>query len=833
MASLPFKGLSDHEVTVNRKNYGSNILGIREQSGFIYAFKEVVMEPLFILLLFTSLIYFGVGKTQEGLIMVLALLFVSGISLYQERRSRNAVNSLKKLTSPRSRAIRNGSWTEVETDDLVMDDIFYISDGNLIPADGIIQMQHDLSVDESILTGESFAVMKQQEGENNRVFRGTNVVSGSAYVKVTAVGTKSELGKIGLSLESISREKTPLQKQITIFTTRMVVFGVAAFLVVCVMTFVETREILESLLKGLTLAMSVLPEEIPVAFSTFMALGAYHLYRKGIITKAPSMVETLGGATVICTDKTGTLTQNRMELALIYDYARDTIYDCTEENANFIEVLEIAMWASEPEPFDKMEVSLHDMYGKYTLYDEREDAVMVAEYPLDGKPPIMTHAFRVPSRGIIVAAKGGVETILHQCSLPSDHNELIMCQVFSLASQGYRVLGVASALWPEGRKFPDTQSEFVFEFQGLVAFYDPPKTNIRETVGAFYNAGIQVKMITGDYAQTASAIAAMCGIQDPDRQIEGVDIMNKTDEELRPLVGKVNIFSRMFPEAKMRVIELLKSNGEVVAMTGDGVNDGPALKSAHIGIAMGVAGSEVARNAASLVIMDDDLKWMVYAIGLGRRIYENLKKAFRYIISIHIPVLLIVSVPVVLTWKYINLFTPVHVIFLELIMGPTCSIVFENEPIERNSMMRPPRKSNEELFSLREMTVSIIQGLVITLACLGAGYYVMTSGASEAYTRTVIYVTLIFANIFLTLVNRSFVFSALETIRYRNPLMAVILVITLVILFVSVYFEPSRRIFGFEVLSQGVMGCCALLAFVSVAWLEIYKWVERRQRGVE
>lgn len=828
MTQLPFKGLTDGEVLVRRSSFGSNRIGMSEPDGFLYAIREVATEPLFILLVVTSLIYFVVGEIREGLIMVFALLFVSGISLYQERRSKNAVNSLKKLTSPKARVIRNGKLDEIDTDDIVVDDIFYIEDGNQVPADGIILSHHDLSADESILTGESLPVFKQAEGTLNRIFRGTHIVSGSAYVRTTATGAGTELGKIGLSLEEINRTITPLQKQIRRFTAKMVIFGILAFLVVCFLTWVETREILASLLKGLTLAMSVLPEEIPVAFSTFMALGAYHLYRKGIITKAPSTVEILGGATVICADKTGTLTQNKMELAFVYDYPSDESFDFAAGDIRYSNVLETAMWASEPEPFDRMEVTLHNIYARHSDTDERDVAQMIHEYPLSGKPPIMTHVYSHPFKGRFLACKGGVETILLQSFLPSAERELLLALTSSLASKGYRVLGVASAPFPVNG-LPSDQSALVFDFKGLVAFYDPPKENIHHTVSAFYDAGIQVKMITGDYSETAVAIAAMSGLREPTRYLEGKDIMEKTDEELKPLVESVNVFSRMFPDAKTRIVEILKNNGEIVAMTGDGVNDGPALKSAHIGIAMGEGGSEVARNAASLILMDDDLKWMVYAISLGRRIYENLKKAFRYIISIHIPVLLIVSVPVVLGWDYINLFTPVHVIFLELIMGPTCSIVFENEPIEHNSMNRPPRKYNDELFSVRELAISIIQGLFITAVCLGAGYYYMTAGAGEPFTRTVVYTTLIFANIFLTLVNRSFVMSVIRTMQYQNRLMVIILTVTLLLLVLSVYLRPVREIFGFEMLSPVVMGLCALLACVSVAWLEIYKWYVRRQ----
>jgi P-type Ca2+ transporter type 2C len=824
---ISYSGLDDLQVKESKKNFGSNVLESKGSDNILTIVIEVITEPLFILLFFTVLIYFGVGQTHEALIMIFALFFVAGISLYQERRSKSAVDSLKKLSVSQVQVTRSGITYNIDSDELVIGDVIHLEDGQLIPADAIILSQHDFAVDESILTGESLPVYKAENAENKEIFRGTNIVSGSCIARVNKVGVSTEIGKIGHSLENIVKEKTPLQIQIRNFTGKMVIFGVIAFTTICVFSYIKSGHILESLLKGLTLAMSVLPEEIPVALSTFMALGAYHLYRKGVIAKTPSTVETLGAATVICTDKTGTLTQNKMELAAIFDFTANKLLDYTKEKVSWTKVLETAMWASESKPFDSMEISIHKIYTSVATTDQRPRFKMVAEYPLAGKPPVMTHVFRDDHGQQIIAVKGGVEGVLRQTDLSEQQKESIMMNYTALAERGFRVLGVGEGVSSD--TLPTLQSQFKYHFLGLIAFYDPPKSNINKTLSSFYNAGIGVKMITGDHASTAISIAKQVGLKNSGLSLDGDEILNTEMYELQKKVTEVNIYTRMFPEAKLKIIDALKLNGEIVAMTGDGVNDGPALKSAHIGIAMGKSGSDVAKNAASLILMDDDLSWMVDAVALGRRIYENLKKAIRYIISIHIPVILIVAVPILFSWMYIDIFTPVHVVFLELIMGPTCSIVFENEPIENNSMSRPPKKRTDSLFSINELTLSICQGLIITIACLGLGYYYMQLGYTEDFVRTIIYSTLIFSNIFLTLVNRSFYFSIFTTLKYRNVLLSVVLIISFIFLLLTVYLRPLREVFNFEAVDFDILLISAGLAFLAVIWIEFYKYAVRQR----
>ena len=828
MISTKYTGLSNKDVRQNREKFGINTSEIEIQNKLWGVIKEIVAEPLFIILVCTALIYLILGKYSESIIMFIALVIVSGISIYQENKSRNAVDTLKKLSSPNAKVIRNGTIEGIPSEEIVMHDLIVVEDGDLIPVDAMIIEAHDFSVNESILTGEALAVLKESQEPNNKIFQGTMIMTGSAVAKVIAIGKETTLGAISKSLHNIEVPKTPLQQQIKKFVRSMVSFGVVVFFIVWGINYYLSKSILNGLLHGLTLAMSILPEEIPVAFSTFMALGAYHLYKKRVIARSPYTVETLGAATVICTDKTGTITENEMRLSAIYNFLENKTYNYTMEPYSFNQVLEYAMWSSEIDPFDAMEKSIHKVYSSVAEVDKRPSYTMIHEYPLSGIPPIMTHVFSDGKGTTIIACKGSVEGVLNQSQLSQEQKAFIQKKTGEFASQGFRVLAVAKSM-QDINTLPSSQQEFKFDFIGLVAFYDPPKKNIKEVLHQFYEAGITVKMITGDYSETALAIANQINFKNGSNILTGTEVMNMNEHELQQKVGAVNIYARMFPEAKLKVIEALKANGEVVAMTGDGVNDGLALKAAHIGIAMGMRGSEVAKKAAALVLMDDDLSHLVDAVALGRRIYENLKKAIQYIISIHIPIILIVILPLLFFWKFTELFSPIHVIFLELLMGPTCSIIFEREPIEANSMLKKPRKMSTAFFSFHELLLSIIQGMMITLTCLGLGYYFLLENYSESEVRTIIYATLIFSNLLLTLVNRSFYYSVFTTIRYKNNLLPIVLVISIVVLLLSIYFPPVRTIFQFQELKITNLLLCFISAFAGVMWIELYKLLRSRK----
>ncbi len=819
-------GLSSEQVDLSRLQHGNNTIEMQEDRVLWQVLKGVVLEPMFLLLITACTIYFVVGQYQEGMIMLAAIMIVSGISIFQDYRSRNAVQALKKISAPHALVIRNGTQIEILTEEIVVDDIVLLEEGAIVAADGLILQANDLSINESILTGESFPVNKTA-GNNSTVYKGTLISSGSATIRVSAVGNKTMFGKIGLSLKEITVIKTPLQQQIQLFVKYMVWFGVAAFLLVFAYNYYASRNFIHALMQGLTLAMSVIPEEIPVAFSTFMALGAFRLLKYQIIVKQPQYVETLGSATVICADKTGTITENKMSIAAVYDAQSDKSITITD-NLNLPAVLiEYAMWSSETNPFDPMEKAIHELYEKSTATDKRKSFRQIHEYPISGKPPMMTHIFKKDSGETLIAAKGAPEAILKLSGLGVAALKHIETQVLEYAKLGYRVLGVGKGKLDTAH-WPDSQESFAFDFLGLVAFYDPPKARIIEAIQQFKEAGIAVKMITGDYAETAMAIAQQIHLEHDQEVLTGQQVLEMDGPALQKKVSSVNIYARMFPEAKLKVIEALKDNGEIVAMTGDGVNDGPALKAAHIGIAMGQRGSEVAKSAAALILGDDDLGHMTEAVALGRKIYDNLKKAIQYIVSIHIPIILIVTLPLLLFWKFTDIFSPVHIIFLELIMGPTCSIIYEREPMEKGTMLRPPRTQSNNFLSAKQLTLSIIQGLFITGGCLGLGFYFMQQQQDEEMVRTVIFVTLLCCNILLTLVNRSFYYSVFTTLRYKNNLVLIISAVSLIFIASFMYIPFMRHLFRLEAISLPVIASCIGVALVSTFWVEGWKWFRRK-----
>lgn len=831
MPTAPFniKGLSDQEVLAARNQFGNNQLTFKKNSGFIEALKSVFKEPMVILLLIAAAIYFITGNSGDGLFLTAAILLVATISLYQDARSKQALEKLEDFTQPFCKVVRNNLIQSLHVDELVIGDFLLVEEGNAVSADGIIVQANDFSVNESILTGETFAVNKTVNSTDNQVYRGTYVVAGLAIVQVTAIGNESKLGKIGKSLESIEEEKTPLEKQINRFVRNMAIIGTIVFLVVWFINFKQSNNILNSLLQALTLAMSILPEEIPVAFTTFMALGAWRLMKMGIVVKQMKTVETLGSATVICTDKTGTLTENKMSIAAIYNatiqqnFSSDQIGSNQKENQALIAY---AMWASEPIPFDPMELALHQLYKENNVLDDRPNYKMIHEYPLAGRPPMMTHIFENELGKRIIAAKGAPEALLACCNANSETRIATQNAINEFTAAGFRVLAVGEALF-SGTNFPEKQQDFLFNLMGVIAFYDPPKENMSEVLKQFYQAGIQIKIITGDNAATTTTVAKKIGFKGFDKQISGEELMCLSETDLKTKVANTFIFTRMFPEAKLKIINALKSNNEIVAMTGDGVNDGPALKAAHIGIAMGKKGTEIAKQAASLILIEDDLAKMVDAVAMGRKIYTNLKKAIQYIISIHIPIVLTVFIPLALGWMYPNIFTPVHVIFLELIMGPTCSIIYENEPIEKNSMTQAPRPFTSTFFSWKELTTSVIQGLAITMGTLYIYQYAVHNGYDLNTTRTMVFSCLVFANIFLTLVNRSFYYSIFTTILYKNRLVIWMILITLVLLLSLIYIDPFARFFDFSTIGFTQIAVCFGVGSISAIWYELVKLIRK------
>jgi Ca2+-transporting ATPase len=830
---FPFEGLTDGEVIVSRGVHGTNALAASGAIGFWKALRAAITEPMLLLLLAAATIYFLLGQLGEAIFMVGAILLISAISFYQDHRSRRALQALQRFTHPKARAIRNNRVVELHSDDLVSGDLVVVQEGELVPADGRVVHANDFLVNQSILTGEAFPVSKEvSDDDHGRVYRGTQAVGGLAVARITAVGSATEIGRIGTSLATITGGRSPLERQMRRFVHQMAAVGAVFFLLVWGLNLYASGNWLDSLLKGLTLAMSILPEEIPVAFTSFMALGAWRMMRLGVLVKQANTVETLGAASVICMDKTGTITQNRMELAALQLPGEDAprAPDRWDDDAAR-HLVATAMWASEPVPFDPMEIAIHTAYGTCSVIDRRPQFRMVHEYPLSGRPPMMTHAFANAMGERIIAAKGAPEAILACSELDAGARGAVMAQVKHLAVHGHRILAVGETTLHDNA-WPSEQQLFTFRYLGLVAFQDPPKPDISRVFQHFGEAGIRTIIITGDDPDTAMAIARQVGFVINGDPVTGEHVQAMDDAALAITVQTRNLFTRMFPEAKLRVVLALKALGEVVAMTGDGVNDGPALKAAHIGIAMGRRGSELAKEAAALVLMDDDLGRMVDAVAQGRRIYGNLKKAIRYIITIHIPIILTVVLPLLFGWIYPNILTPLHVIFLELIMGPTCSIVFENEPLEPGSMSRGPRPRGRTFLTWVELRVSVLQGLVITAGTLLVYHWAVHRSLGEDHTRSLVFITLVMANITLTLVGRSFHHSMLRTLLYPNGLLHIALLATagMLVLLVSVPF--LRHFFELGVPRSQDLGLAVAAGALCVLWYELVKWWRRRRGAV-
>jgi P-type Ca2+ transporter type 2C len=820
-------GLTNEQVILAREKFGQNKLDYKKENSLLDTVKRIAKEPMMLLLLVASSIYFISGKTGDGIFLTVAIVFQISISLYQYSRSQNALEKLKDFSQPNCKVIRNGRVEAIKSEDLVVGDSLMVEEGTSITADGSIIHSNDFSVNESILTGESFAVFKDKTKADKSIYSGTTVASGLAIATITAIGNQTQLGKIGTSLESISEEKTPLEIQIADFVQKMVIAGTVVFVIVWAINYWHSQNLLNSLLQSLTLAMSILPEEIPVAFTTFMALGAWRLMKMGIVVKQMKTVETLGSATVICTDKTGTITENKMSLAKLFLLSSNKTAQPTDQlTTDEQQLIALAMWASEPIPFDPMEMALHQAYKAVAQNDERPNYKLIHEYPLGGKPPMMTHIFEDTKGNKIIAAKGAPEALMTVSNLTETEKKQIHEAIEQLANDGYRILGVGVSNFM-GNNYPSNQQDLPFQFKGIVAFYDPPKKNIQKVLEDFYTAGIAVKIITGDNAATTTAIAKQIGFRGYEKTITGDELMKLEEAELKVCVMNTAIFTRMFPEAKLKIINALKSNHQIVAMTGDGVNDGPALKAAHIGIAMGKKGTEIAKQAASLILLEDDLSKMVDAVAMGRKIYANLKKAIQYIISIHIPIILTVFIPLALGWIYPNIFSPIHIIFLEIIMGPTCSIIYENEPMEKNTMLQKPKALTSTFFNWKELSTSIIQGLVITAGTLFIYQYAVMNGYNEALTRAMTFTVLIAANIFLTLINRSFYYSIFTTLRYKNNMVLFIIFITIAVVGLILYVKPLTTFFEFETLNPLQLLSCIAIGFISVIWFEIVKLIKR------
>jgi Ca2+-transporting ATPase len=839
--ALP-RGLSEAEAAQRLKTEGYNELPSAQRKNVFRIAFEVMKEPMFLLLIACGVIYLFLGDLQEALILLAFVFVIIGITFYQERKTERTLEALRDLSSPRALVIRDGVEKRIVGREVVREDILLLNEGDRVPADAIVINSTDFSVDESLLTGESVPVRKsagEAEAEMGTpggddlpyIYSGTLVVKGQAIAVVKKTGLNTEMGKIGRTLAKIEPEDTPLQKEIRRLVRNIAIAGVSISLLIVIIYGITRGDWLNGFLAGITLGMAILPEEFPVVLTIFLALGAWRIAQEQVLTRNSPAIETLGAATVLCVDKTGTLTMNRMSVAMTY--AKGQFLDLSGGKVatlpeTFHELIEYSILASEIKDTDPMEKAFKALGRQYLSQTEHlhADWDLVGDYNLTSQLLALSHAWKSPAgTEYVIASKGAPEAVADLCHFTQAQLAELSAKVSAMADAGLRVLGVAKAHFKQA-ELPEKQHDFNFEFIGLVGLADPVRPTVPEAIKECHAAGIRVAMITGDYPATALAIARQIGLTPAENYISGPDIDKMDDAELRKKIQAVSVFARVMPEHKLRIVNALKANGEIVAMTGDGVNDAPALKSANIGVAMGERGTDVAREAASLVLLNDDFSSIVKANRLGRRIFDNLRKAMAYILAVHIPIVGISFLPVLLNQPLV-LF-PVHIVFLELIIDPACTLVFEAERAEKDVMLRPPRDPRQPLFNRTVLGISLIQGLIVLLVTFAIYWLSCTFWKLEAAELSALtYLTLILSNLMLIVVNRSWTQSVAATIRYRNRALNWILVGAVVFLALILSVPLLRDLFSFSTLNAGQIGLGLGAAVLSVAWFEIYKIVKK------
>jgi Ca2+-transporting ATPase len=829
-------GLFETEAAERLKKEGYNELPSSKKRNIFAITLDVVKEPMFILLIAGGAIYLLLGGVREAFMLLGFVFFVMGITLYQERKTERALEALRDLTSPRASVIRDSLQKRIPGREVVRGDIIVLSEGDRVPADAVVLSCVNLSVDESLLTGESVPVRKSYSKDIMKMsrpggddlpfaFSGTLVVQGFGIAQVQAIGINTEIGKIGTALKMIEPEETMLQKETGKLVRRLAFIGLLLCALVVFAYGITKGNWLNGFLAGITLAMAVLPEEFPVVLTIFLALGAWRISQKRVLTRRVPAVETLGSASVLCVDKTGTLTLNQMSVRKIF--SRGEFFDFTNRKEtlpdNLHEIVEFSILASQKDPFDPMEKALREL-GKRTLTNTEhlhDDWTLIEEYPLSPKLLAMSRVWKSPvNDSYIIAAKGSPDAIADVCHLDDNQMQSLAEHIDTMAKEGLRVIGVASSAF-SGASLPGGQHDFIFSFMGLIGLADPVRPSVPEAIKECCSAGIRVVMITGDYPVTAQNIASEIGLSNYSSVITGSELDGMDDMELQERIKTVNIFARVVPEQKLRIVNALKANGEIVAMTGDGVNDAAALKSAHIGIAMGGRGTDVAREASSIVLLDDDFSSIVQAIRMGRRIFDNLKKAMAYIFAIHVPIAGMSLFPVLFGWPLVLL--PMHVVFLELIIDPACSVVFEAEAEESNIMKRPPRALGAPLFDKSMIAFSLLQGAVVLFVVLSVYVISLYRGQDELDARTFCFTTLVVANLCLILTNRSWSRSILSTFCIPNAALWWVLGGAALFLGMVLYLPLLKELFRFDTLHATDLILCLSAGITSILWFEMFK----------
>ncbi|MCX6064903.1 MAG: cation-translocating P-type ATPase [Chloroflexi bacterium] len=830
------QGLTEQEALERLAQDGYNELPTAKKRTVFHILLEVVREPMFLMLIACGVLYLLLGDQEEALMLLGFVGIIIGITIYQEQKTERALEALRDLSSPRALVIRDGRQQRIAGREVVRDDIILISEGDRIPADAVLLTGANISVDESLLTGEPVPVRKKvwdgrvemgRPGGDDIPFlySGALVVKGQGIAQVRSTGARTEIGKIGKALQILVPEETNLQVQTGKIVKNFAIVGLSLCALVIVIFGLTRGDWLNGFLAGITLAMATLPEEFPVVLTIFLALGAWRISQFKVLTRRVPAVEMLGAATVLCTDKTGTLTLNRMTVTKIA--VKGELYDVDGKQLilpeALHEVVEYSILASPIDPFDPMEKAMKELGGRALANTEHihKDWMLIKEYPLSEKLLAMSHVWRSPNeQEYVVAVKGAPEAVADLCHFDEGQLARMHAQVAEMANEGLRVLGVARAHL-KAVDLPGEQHDIEFDFIGLLGLSDPVRPEVAKAIKECYTAGIRVIMITGDYPGTAQNIARQIGLQPLDQLITGPELDAMSDAELKERIKTTSIFARAVPEQKLRIVQALKANGEVVAMTGDGVNDAPALKAAHIGIAMGGRGTDVAREAAAIVLLDDNFASIVAAVRMGRRIFDNLKKAMGFIFSVHIPIAGMSLLPVVFNWPLALM--PVHILFLELIIDPACSVVFEAEADEADIMQRPPRKLSAPLFG-REMILSgLIQGLGI-LAVIAIVYsYLLSNGFGEGVARMVGFASLVIGNLGLIFANRYTSRSILATLKIPNKALWWVTggAIAFLILVLEVPF--LRELFKFSDLKSWEIVLIAVTGLISVLLAESTK----------
>jgi P-type Ca2+ transporter type 2C len=800
-----YAGLTEGKVISNQKKYGPNELYEQERKGIFHYVKRLVQEPMLLMLLIAAVLYFFIGSTWDGMLMIIGVLVMIGIDMYQERKTDKAVEALKELTTPQVNVIRDGKTVTIPSTELTTNDLMVVQEGDRISGDGIIRDVSNFSVDESLLTGEPGAIFKSpaQNGSKDRkfkVFTGTLVLSGQAVVQITAIGNKTQYGLIGTTLAKISDETTPLQKQTGKIVKIFGIVGALACLSLMAIVYFRSQDLVDSLLKGLTLAISVIPEEIPVVLTIFAALGAYRLTKKSTLVRKINAVETLGHITTLCTDKTGTLTENRMGLEELFVGDKLIHVDAAKNQKRDLSgALSYSLLASQPNPFDPMDISIHALGRKVGLMPEIVYAKknIIHEYGFDQKLKFMGYLWRSGKDKTLVI-KGSAEHVVERCNLDNKEKHELLKQIDDLAGRGLRVLAVA--------KLENVKSEYKtlkkvkdLDFVALLGFRDPPRTDAKRAIKLAQKAGITVRMITGDHPQTAMHIAKAVGICCTGGVITGKEIERFSEADLANKILDLHVFARINPDQKLKIISALKRRGEVVAMMGDGVNDAPSLKNADIGVAMGKRGTNVAREAADIILLDDRLITVMSAVEDGRRIFSNIQKAIAYIFIVHAYIILtaliipLVGLPILLT--------PIHIVLLELVIDPTCALVFETIPAESDVMRLKPRDPRAPLIALPRLLRIFTHGFIIFIITGGAYYTALQSDLGVEVARTIGFSVIIWTNLFLVISTgtRQVKFSQILAFIQNRTFIAVYGIVILSLSLV-IYMPGVNTRFGFTAL---------------------------------